>query len=304
MPTAILKNAEAFDFTTLDGERLELFGELASWSDEVKTGIVEKQVVRRAGALHQKMGSPPRKFGAKCVIMGQNVTARYRRLCDVVQAQPEGRVTHPRWGNFRAVVESVSASETPSDETNVIEYSISFVETGLHDPPKPAPSAKAQTAAAYAQTSASTSAASGGGVAVAGAALQNAAGGFLVAISQAESGLGTIGDVTSSFAAMSAQAVALDALAAPKDVRRAAALALSSALQAQVRYLAGRPPIVTYTVPSATSLSALCQSLYGSRANDARAEILRNNRILRPFRIPAGTVLLISDPSVIVSTVE
>lgn len=304
MATAILKNAEAFDFTTIDGERLELYGELVSWSDDVKTGIVEKQVVRRAGALHQKMGAPPRKFGAKCVIMGQNVTARYRRLCDIVQAQPEGRVTHPRWGNFRAVVESVSANETPSNETNVIEYSISFVETGLHDPPKPAPSAKAQTAAAHAQTSASISAASDGGVAVAGAALQNAAGGFLVAISAAESGLGTIGDVQASYAAMSAQAVALDALQAPKEARRAAALSISSALQAQQRYLAGRPPLVTYTVPAATSLTALCQTLYGSRANDARAEILRNNRILRPFRIPAGTALLISDPSVTVTAVE
>jgi prophage DNA circulation protein len=304
MPTSILKNAEAFDFTTLDGERLEMFGELLSWSDETRTGVVEKQVVRRAGALHQKMGSPPRKFSAKCVIMGGDVTARYRRLCDVVQAQPEGRVTHPRWGNFRAVVESVSASETPSENTNLIEVSISFAETGLHDPPKPAPSAKAQTAAAHAQASASTSAASGGGVAVAGAALQNAAGGFLVAISAAESGLGTIGDVTASYAAMSAQAVALDALQAPKEARRAAALSLSSALQAQARYLAGRPPLVTYTVPSSTSLSALCQSLYGSRANDARAEILRNNRILRPFRITAGTVLLISDPSLTVTTVE
>ena len=304
MATAILKNAEAFDFTTLDGERLELYGELVSWSDDVKTGIVEKQVVRRQGALHQKMGAPPRKFSAKCLMRGGDVSARYRRLCDVVQAQPEGRVTHPRWGNFRAVVDVVSASETPSENTNLIEYSISFVETGLHDPPKPAPSAKAQTAATHAQTSASTSAASGGGIAVAGAALQNASGGFLVAISQAESGLGTIGDVTASYAAMSAQAVALDALAAPKDVRRAAALALSSALQAQQRYLAGRPPLVTYIVPATTSLTALCQSLYGSRANDARAEIQRNNRIPRPFRIPAGTALLISDPSVTVTAVE
>lgn len=304
MATAILKNAEAFDFTTLDGERLELYGELVSWSDDVKTGIVEKQVVRRQGALHQKMGAPPRKFSAKCLMRGGDVTARYRRLCDVVQAQPEGRVTHPRWGNFRAVVDVVSASETPSENTNLIEYSISFVETGLHDPPKPAPSAKAQTAATHAQTSASTSAASGGGIAVAGAALQNASGGFLVAISQAESGLGTIGDVTASYAAMSAQAVALDALAAPKDVRRAAALALSSALQAQQRYLAGRSPLVTYIVPATTSLTALCQSLYGSRANDARAEIQRNNRIPRPFRIPAGTALLISDPSVTVTAVE
>jgi len=304
MATAILKNAEAFDFTTLDGERLEFYGELVSWSDDVKTGIVEKQVVRRQGALHQKMGAPPRKFSAKCLMRGGDVSARYRRLCDVVQAQPEGRVTHPRWGNFRAVVDVVSASETPSENTNLIEYSISFVETGLHDPPKPAPSAKAQTAATHAQTSASTSAASGGGVAVAGAALQNASGGFLVAISQAESGLGTIGDVTASYAAMSAQAVALDALAAPKDVRRAAALALSSALQAQQRYLAGRSPLVTYIVPATTSLTALCQSLYGSRANDARAEIQRNNRIPRPFRIPAGTALLISDPFVTVTAVE
>jgi hypothetical protein len=113
-------------------------------------------------------------------------------LLSLHSKKSEGRVTHPRWGNFRAVVESVSASETPSENTNLIEVSINFAETGLHDPPKPAPSAKAQTAAAYAQTSASTSAASGGGVAVAGAALQNAAGGFLVAISAAESGLGTM----------------------------------------------------------------------------------------------------------------
>lgn len=297
MATAILRSAEAFEFTNLDGERLELFGELSSWSDEVKTGVVEKQVIYRAGALHQKMGSPPRKFSAKCVIIGGDVTARYRRLCDVVQHQPEGRVTHPRWGSFRAVVESVSSSESPSENTNVIEYSIGLAETGLHDPPKSAPSARAQTASAKAQTAATTSAASGGGVAVAGAALQNAAGGFLVAISQAESGLAAAGDVVASAAAMRRQVDALDALAAPKAVRRAAALSLSYVAQAQARYAAGRPPLIEYTVPSSTSLSALCQSLYGSRATAAKAEIMRNNRIARPHRLSAGTILTIADPT-------
>ena len=60
MATPVLNDAEHFDFTTLAGERLDLYGTLLSWSDDIKTGVVEKLIVKRAGAIHQTVGAPPR----------------------------------------------------------------------------------------------------------------------------------------------------------------------------------------------------------------------------------------------------
>lgn len=292
-----LTNAEAFQFETLDGERLELFGALLSVADEVDTGLVEHQVVKRSGAIHQRVGAKPRTSEARCIIHGPTVTAQYKRICDVLEAQPEGRITHLRWGSYRAVCKSVSATETPGDEIDTILFTLKFAETGLRAPPKPAPAAKAATAATQGAQVATLTAGESAAIAAAGAAVSARAAGYLVAIGNAETGLGNLPDVDASLATL-AQAVAdLDALNAPKEARRAAVLALASAGEARNRLLAGRPPLIPYPVVSVESLSTLCQRLYGKRANDRKAEILRLNRIARPYAMPGGLVLLLPDPS-------
>lgn len=297
MATPVLTNAEHFDFTSLAGERLDLFGALLSWSDEVKTGVVEKLVVKRSGAIHQNVGAPPRRFEFRCTLVGADVRARYNRIVDVVLAEPEGRLTHPRFGALRVVCESVSGGESPGDAIDTISFSMRFSETGLRNPPKPAPSAQAASASAQGATASSISAASGGSIAAQGAEVSARAAGFLVAMQAAEAATGTLLDVDASLSALAAAVTGLDAVAAPKTARTAAMLSLSYALRARNRFSEGRPPIVRYQVQSAASLQALCQSLYGSRGRDEKATILRLNRIARPYAVPTGTTLLLTDPS-------
>ena len=296
MPQPILTDAEAFSFTSLRGDRLDLYGALVGWSDTVDTGIVEHLVVKRHGSIHQRVGAPPRRFDFRCAMSGPDVRARYVWLCDVVLAEPEGQLVHPRFGRVRAVVHSVSASETPADARDTIEFGLKCSETGLKDPPKPAPSALAQAAQAQGALVSSQSADLGGGVSQAGAAFSARSAGLFSAMQAAEAGLGTLLDVDASIAALVAARDVLDTLGAPKALRNQAALALGSALQSRNAFAAGRPPLVEFVVRSQTSLGALCQALFGSRGRDFKAEALRLNRIARPHTIPAGTVLLLSDP--------
>ncbi len=289
----LLTNAEAFQFETIDGELLSLHGTLLAMSDEVDTGVVEHQVVKRSGAIHQRVGAKPRQSEAKCIIHGPTVTAQYRRICDVLEAQPEGRITHLRWGAYRAVCKSISATETPGDERDTILFTLKFAETGLRAAPKPAPAATAAATATEGATVATLTAGESGPVAAVAARSM----GYLVAVGNVETGLGNLPDVDASLATL-AQAVAdLDALDAPKEARRAAVLALASAGEARTRLLAGRPPLVQYSILSVESLGGLCQRLYGKHARDRMAEILRLNRIARPYALPAGVVLLIPDPT-------
>jgi hypothetical protein len=117
-----------------------------------------------------------------------------------------------RWGSYRAVCKSVSATETPGDELDTILFTLKFSETGLRAPPKPAPAAKAATTATQGAQVATLTAGESAAIAAAGAAVSARAAGYLVAIGNAETGLGNLPDVDASLATL-AQAVAdLDAL--------------------------------------------------------------------------------------------
>lgn len=297
MPTPLIRNGDAFSFTTLSGETLELYGTLLSWADEIKTGVVEHQVVKRRGAIHQTVGAPPRRFDFRCALLGGDVRARYRRIVDVVLAQPEGRLTHPRFGDTRAVVESVSANEAPSEGADTIQFTIKIVETGLRDAPQPAPGALAQAAAAQGQTTATLTADQPDDVAAAGREVAARASGLLYAMAAAEAVAGSLLNVDASIAALSGAVDVLDALGAPKAARRAATQALSSAMSARNAFLIGRPPLVRVRLDEPVSLGVFCQQRFGSRGLAAKQEILLLNRVPRPFSIPAGTVLLMSDPA-------
>ena len=300
MAKPVLTNAEEFSFTTTRGEVLELFGAVSTWVTDSKPGLASFGILKRAGALHQVTGTEPRRFVYSCTIQGADVTARFRRLLAVLEADPFGRLVDPRLGSTDAVWEGTQASEDAGEALDLIAFSIRFTETGLRDAPRPTPTAQAQAAQSQAATAQTESAPSGGAIAAAGAEVYARTSGLLLAMSQAETGLGSLLDVDASLAALSNAQRQLDALGAPQPARDAAARALAFALQARNSFLAGRPALITRTLAQATSLSALAQQLYGSRGLTAEAEIRRLNRIPRPWSIPAGTKLLLSDPAAIV----
>jgi len=291
---------EAFAFTTLRGVELSLFGRMLSYTDDIKTGVVEHAVLKRVGAIHQTQGAAPIRSEFRCTIVGTDAQAQYRRLVDAVRQEAEGQLVHPRFGLTRAVCESVSSSESPGDAADTIEFTIRFTETGLRDAPKPATSALAQASAAKGAEVAAAGLGQGGSVATACSAIGARSAGFVQIAAAVESGLGDLADAEASLSALAADVAALDALDAPKPLRSAAVLTLALALQARQRIAAGRPPIVVYTLTSRSSLGALCQRLYGSRGREIAAEIQRANRIRRPFAIDAGTVLLLPDPAAVV----
>ena len=305
MAKPVLTNADAFTFTTLNGEVLELYGSLTSWGTESKPGLATHGIMKRAGVLHQLTGTEPRKFSYSCSMTGADVTSRLRRLLTVIESQPFGRLIDPRLGATDAVCEGgVQAQEDAGEAVDTIMFSIRFSETGLKDAPRPTPTAQAQQASAYGASTASLSAPSGGTIATAGANVQTCSEGLLLVMAQAEAGTSSLLDVDASLAALVTAQAQLDALAAPQSARDAAARCLASALQARNSFLEGRPALVTHTLDRATSLSALAQQLYGARALAAEAEIRRLNRIPKPWLIPAGTRLLLSDPTAIVSEVQ
>lgn len=297
MAKPVLTNAENFEFTTSSGVVLELYGTLESWQTDVKPSLAEHKILKRAGALHQQTGTEPRRWSYSCAIIGADVTARLGRLVAVVEDDPFGRLVDPRLGAVSAVCEGVSASESPGDALDSISFTIKFTEDGLRDAPRPTPSARAQQARSLGAQVAAESASGSAAVSQAGAAVSQRATGFLFAISQAEAGAGTILDVDASLSALATSRLALDALDAPQAARDAAARTLAVALAARNSFLEGRPALVLRRLDQATSLSALAQRLYGGRALAAEAEIRRLNRIARPWSIPAGTELLLSDPA-------
>lgn len=297
MAKPVLTNAEEFSFTTTRGEVLELYGAVSNWTTESKPGLASFGILKRAGALHQVTGTEPRRFVYNCTMQGADVSARFRRLLTVLEADPFGRLVDPRLGSTDAVWEGIQASEDAGEALDLIAFSIRFTETGLRDAPRPTPTAQAQAAQAQAAVAQTESAPSGGAIAAAGAEVYARTSGLLLAMSQAVTGLGSLLDVDASIDALFAAQQTLDALGAPQPARNAAVRALASALQARNSFLAGRPALITHTVLRTTSLSALAQQLYGSRGLAAEAEIRRLNRIRRSISIPAGTKLLISDPA-------
>lgn len=302
MPTPILRDADHFDFVSLAGERLDLWGSLVSWTDEGQSGVVEKLVVKRQGAIHQTgVGAPPRRFEFRLILRGPNVRADRRRCEDVWLQQPEGDITHPRVGRVHVVVNSWVFSETPGDEADFIDLVLKCSESGLKDAPKPAAAALAQQTATQGASVASQGASMGEAVAQAATAFAAASTGFLVAMTTTDTAAGTLLDVDLAIGNLSMAADAVNALPVSQDMRRAVALAFGAALQARNAFISGRPPIIPYTVETHTTLSNLAQALYpATRAAGERELIARLNSIARPWSIPAGTKLLLSDPLVAV----
>lgn len=303
MAQPVLKDAEAFEFLTAGGLRLELFGETVGWQDEIPTGIIEHRVVQRTGALHQDVGAPPRKFTFNCVVYGPSVQGRWRSIVGAIRGAPRGTLIHPRHGHLSAVCEGLSSKEDPGSAIDTIEFSIKFAETGLREPSEPSASASAQAASASAATMQGRAArypvsVQQGAARVAGDVSRFVATVAAVSIKSA-SVFGLLGELRTLRASTDALLAALPNVG-DAALRGEAALAYARCLAAYNAVRARLPPVVTYRVPSTVSLSALAARLYGGRYASEQIEILKQLNFLRaPHAIPTGTLLQIYSPDAV-----
>ena len=146
----------------------------------------------------------------------------YNRIVDVILEQPEGKITHPRFGTRDVVIEEIGASETPGDAIDTIEFTIKVSETGLTDAPSPAAAAKGQSSTVQAQATVvkATSLGQSAVIITAATGVSTRADSLLVALQAAETGTGTLLDVDASLAALNDSVLFLDGLGPHPEVRR------------------------------------------------------------------------------------
>lgn len=307
MAPPLLKDAEAFEFLTELGERLELFGELLSWQDEIQTGVVEHRLVKRNGALHQHVGTPPRRFIFSCLLLGPDVRTRYNQIVDAVRLSPFGSLIHVRFGFTAAVCEGISSKETPGEAIDTIPFTIKFVEDELRELPAPSPAASVTAAWESALQLVALVASYKASAQRLAQDVATKVSAFAEAVAQLSAGAGTVPELLEGLRAVrtaTEATAALSADVAQYPIRASSALVFARTLEAFNAVRAGLPSVLSYRVPGRTSVAALAARLYGGRFARAQAEIIQTlNRIQRPYDLSAGTVLLLYDPRTVRSVV-
>lgn len=300
MPKQINADYQAFEFVTRANRKLELWGTLLSWNGEITPGVVEHQIFRRPGAIHQNVGSKPRKFVYRCTFVRDKVGARWRALADAIDEEPFGSLVDPRFGKVDAVCEGgIQYQESPEDSVDEVQFTIKFSETGLRKEPRP--SAGSIAAGALGQV---TRFAAGVPLpfSVYGAALK-------IAVTKLVSSVTAVATLNKN---IETHRQLEEVTKRSSEARTAATAQGRYDLYAQASLIEGQcqlaaaeagesaPPLITYTVEGDTSLSALCARLYGGRHARAMVqEILAINQISNPAHILSGTRLLIADPEVL-----
>jgi len=286
--------------------RLDLSGQLVSWDNEHPTGLSEHRVNKQGGALHQDQGSPPQRFAFTCLVTAKQLAAAgdsrslaawYRDLRDVLtQQDPFCLFVHPRLGSLNAVCEGVTSKEAPGEENEAIHFTIKLAEDGLREPLTRSIASSAQVVTQRADVLAQMAVTENASVQAQVAVVVSAASAF-VAVSE----LVAAGDAIQRLALASrtlADAVAGFAPDTHYRIRAQASLVLAAATDTIKSAQLGRPRLITHVVSRTTSVAELATTLYGGRLSRGMSdEILSLNHIPVPYRVPALSVLLVSDPT-------
>ncbi len=303
MPKPILPDAKAFEFVTSLGKRLDLHGALISWSDKLSIGLAEHQILKRDGAIHQTLGAKPRIFSFTCVLLGKDLTKRYQTLTDTLEQDPMGTLTHPRFGSLSAVFQAISAEERPAEALNTIRFTLEFARTGLRSVEQQSPETFAAAAMEVLTVLSTDSQMSRFQTLLPGrlAQLQSSALAYQQKANQFAQGQATLPELSQVLGAVSARVDALRAIPALEyRIKAQAALVFSNILSSYNASQSSRPPAIFFSVPGNMSIQRLCASLYGGKHARAMVqEVMSLNRIPNPYHIPAGTRLLLSDPTTV-----
>lgn len=301
----LLSNAQVFEFVTDKGTRLPLDGTLKNWSDDHGQDIATHKILKRSGAIHQVPGNPPPLFNFDCVLLGFQITRRYRLITDALDASPMGQLTHPRLGSFRAVCKGLKAKEDPGSEIDVIMFTIVFERSGLRQVQALSAPGEAAAAAWTVANALDKVTFRLPRVLKTVTTLQSYVGVFGEQVAALSSGAAVVPIVSAALAQVQAQAqtVAQEIGQDPVNYDLVSLVRLSAG-QCLASYnvaVANRPPVVTRTVPGVMGLGRFCQLLYRGRARELQPEVEILNRIARPHALPDRSVLLVPDPVVVLA---
>lgn len=315
----LLTDTKEFRFKSI-----ALAGFLVSWNDALAERVAEHNYLKRDGAEQELMGSAAARFTMRLCFLGEKWADEYRKLVAEVRKDPRGLLVHPVLGEIQVVCLGITGDVNPSQALDTIEITISFAEDALdknfstdaqQTPATKASeaddSATAVTAAVGALAAVSTIAGPPVNASVSlaieakAAALTSAVTTYTAAALQAS--LAAAPDLTLD-QRLADVATATDALLETlldDDTRHdcnkyealaTAELVYSDCLELHDSIAALRPFIISYTVPSKTTLATVISTLYTSDAEQHAAEIGLLNRIPNPAAIPGGTVLRVVAP--------
>lgn len=303
------------------GAPIALHRYLGTIQDTLKPRLAVHEFLKVDGAEIEWMGNSPDTYrftiafvGADGAILGTGSEwlDLYRALDARLKRSPKGLLTHPVFGSVRVACQGLdNTSIDVAQAVDSITIPISFISDEIDtrrtgEAPTvslrvsdiaeavaslaeyAAPFASAATAIAALVSSATTL-----GEAAAASSQDSTADEAL------DTKLGTVRDnCETAIAALEADPANED----PADTYQAVSQCeIVHALCVEVveAYRDSKPPLSEYTVPGDLDVLALASLLYGPDAQARVEELLALNRIPNPYRIPAGTVLTISSPTLI-----
>lgn len=298
-----LPGLESFELVTDESKtRVPLSGALLGWTDDVQHRLNEHAILRRSGSIHQSQGQGPRRFSFRCLLREPGASDAYKRIESLLGSEPFATLLHPRFSRVPVVFVALKVSEDMDARTNGMIVELSLCETGLREIKAESASGAARQGAAAA-ASAVTLTSSSPALAPLALTLQGSMATYQDAADDAALSQYDLAQ------ALSAVQVAADALVLAAGVTVSAFQVVAQArltywLALQSYQLAGAqlPPIVPRKVPQRMSLARFVRSLYGGGAQSMELEISRINSIPSPYAIPAGTSLLVPDPSKVTIT--
>lgn len=307
MATNVVPGAESFAFGSL-----ALHGNLQVINDTDELDLALHRILKSDGVIDEPMGWNGRRFQAQVAFVGPNFRADAQRVRDAIHKNSRDTLVHPLFGRITARCNRIAGALNIPAEANSTTLTLDFVESGINPASvlqiSQTVTAKSQalTASADDMTAAVAIYAS---VVDTASLLSSAADGFasdaVFASQQNIPNPSFDSQVIGIEAAALATIAAIQAdPAATEDVDRfdamtAADLVYAAALDLADALAAGRPAVVTYTVPSATSYLAVSCTLYGADGLARADEILANNPwLVDPNLIASGSVLTVSQPTV------
>jgi hypothetical protein len=284
---------EATDAATGRVRRLELAGRIVSFTDEAESGVVAHRVLQRGGAIHQRPGAPPERFALECVFTGDTAGAEYAEALAFLLAQPLGQLLHPRHQPVPAAFLNAEHRETPGDGDEV-HVTLHFERDGVRE--LAGPSATASAAVAQSRRAALLAAAADQPLSIQSAAQALAVDTLASAISAVQTAAASARDLELALEVIRRQVKELEDLGASFRVRAEATLILGDGIEAQRALAITQPQVIEFVVPGVLSIDEICAQLYGASGRSMRPEVLRLNRIPKPYAVAAKTVLQVPSP--------
>lgn len=313
---SVLTNAQDFRFKDID-----LHGSTEGWDDDLPIRLASYEYLKRDGGEQEPMGAGVKTFTFRCSFIGPDCGRRYQALAASIQKEPRGQLVHPRLGTFNVACRGIKGRESPAAAIDTIDFTIEFAENALDQ------SIQGDSRIGPQKRASQVNDATERAAAAVNAVVSNRIANFVYAAATAAVvSMNTWADRFAEKALQVAQSdapdlelgkllanvlerrdvalVALDATLArtllPEvsltDARTACYIAYAACVQLYNAVLAQKPPVMTFTVPTAMPLNQILVRIYGSSARARRPEAFLLNRIPSPHWIAAGTVLHFVSP--------